>query len=115
MYHFTKLAIELNEEEPNVAPTDSRKRPDQRTMEAGDFDKANILKEELEEKQRSERRKREEEAEQAMQKGLSYPEYTPTWFDKTQDEFTGSVVHSFKGDYWKCKEKQDWTRCPPIF
>jgi hypothetical protein len=45
MYRFTKLAIELNEEEPGVAPTDSRKRPDQRIMEDGDFDKANIMKE----------------------------------------------------------------------
>jgi hypothetical protein len=45
MYRFTKLAIELNEEEPGVAPTDSRLRRDQRIMEEGDFDKANMVKE----------------------------------------------------------------------
>jgi hypothetical protein len=45
MYRFTKLAIELNEEEEGVAPTDSRNRMDQRIMEQGDFEKANIIKE----------------------------------------------------------------------
>ncbi|CAF4875284.1 unnamed protein product, partial [Rotaria magnacalcarata] len=33
MYNFTELAIELNEFEPDVAPTDTRRRPDQRLME----------------------------------------------------------------------------------
>lgn len=42
------------------------------------------------------------------------------WFDKAQvvgffkpinayllqDELTGATVHVYKGDYWKCKEKQ---------
>jgi hypothetical protein len=130
MYRFTKLAIELNEEEEGVAPTDSRLRRDQRIMEQQNFDEANIVKEgkfgniipcydfcilELEEKQRANRRQREQEVEQAMQKGLSYPEYAPCWFDKSQDEFTGSVVHIFKSDYWQCKDKQDWSRCPSIF
>ena len=35
MYHFTQLAVQLNEEEEGVAPTDSRRRPDQRMMEEG--------------------------------------------------------------------------------
>lgn len=35
MHNFTRLAIELNEPEPGVAPTDSRLRPDQRLMEEG--------------------------------------------------------------------------------
>ncbi|KAI6235702.1 Oxysterol-binding protein [Aphelenchoides besseyi] len=115
MYRFTKLAIELNEEEPDVAPTDSRNRPDQRLMEQGKWDEANRLKEEVEEKQRTSRRLREAEAEQAMRQGLAYPEYKPLWFEKGQDDYTGSVFHLFNGDYWKCKEKQDWSRCPTIF
>jgi hypothetical protein len=45
MYHFTKLAVELNEEESGVAPTDSRLRRDQRVMEQGNFEKANTVKE----------------------------------------------------------------------
>lgn len=45
MYQFTKLAVELNEEENGVAPTDSRLRHDQRIMEQGNFDEANTVKE----------------------------------------------------------------------
>lgn len=45
MYRFTRLAVELNEKEAGVAPTDSRNRPDQRIMEEGNFDRANIVKE----------------------------------------------------------------------
>ncbi|KAI6241592.1 Oxysterol-binding protein [Aphelenchoides fujianensis] len=115
MYRFTKLAIELNEPEPGVAPTDSRNRPDQRLMEEGKWDDANRVKEEVEERQRTSRRLREAEAEQAMRQGLAYPEYKPLWFDKTQDEYTGSVYHRYKGEYWKCKEANDWDRCPSIF
>ena len=37
IYHFTKMACELNEPEEGVAPTDSRNRPDQRLMEAQNF------------------------------------------------------------------------------
>lgn len=37
MHNFTKLAIELNEPEEGVAPTDSRLRPDQRLMENGEL------------------------------------------------------------------------------
>lgn len=69
MYHFTKLAIELNEPEDDIAPTDSRHRPDQRLMEEGNWDEANKIKNDLEEKQRIVRRKREAEAERAMAQG----------------------------------------------
>uniref|UniRef100_A0A914C1C2 Oxysterol-binding protein n=1 Tax=Acrobeloides nanus TaxID=290746 RepID=A0A914C1C2_9BILA len=115
MYHFTKLALELNEPEEGVAPTDSRLRLDQRWMEEGRWDEANSKKQELEERQRTVRKKREAEAERAMQQGLPYPEYTPCWFEKTQDESTGSVIYTFKGDYWDCKTRREWSRCPSIF
>jgi len=119
MYRFTQLAIELNEDEPGVAPTDTRKRPDQRMMEQGRWDEANQLKEELEERQRAARRRREAEADHAIRNdsalGRAYPEYQSLWFEKAQDEVTGSVVHVFNGEYWRCKEKQDWSRCPAIF
>lgn len=133
MYHFTKLAIELNEEDESVAPTDSRRRPDQRLMEQGAWDESNKVKSEVEERQRIVRKKREAEAEAAMAQGmlqfqkrrtthdevavlgLAYPEYAPIWFEKTQDEFTGSVIHLFKNEYWNCKDKGDWARCPSIF
>ena len=70
MYHFTKFAIELNEMEEGIAPTDSRLRPDQRLMEEGKWDDANRVKVELEEKQRAVRRRREALAEKAMQAGI---------------------------------------------
>ncbi|KAH7955732.1 hypothetical protein HPB52_003415 [Rhipicephalus sanguineus] len=41
MYNFTVLACQLNEPDDSVAPTDSRRRPDQRLMEEGNWDEAN--------------------------------------------------------------------------
>ena len=58
MYYFSSLALTLNEPEEGVAPTDSRRRPDQRLMEAGRWDEANAEKQRLEEKQRTVRRER---------------------------------------------------------
>lgn len=62
MYFFSSLALTLNEPEEGVAPTDSRRRPDQRLMEDGLWDEANAEKQRLEEKQRTTRREREREA-----------------------------------------------------
>ncbi|GFQ87176.1 oxysterol-binding protein-related protein 1C [Trichonephila clavata] len=115
MYNFTVLACQLNEPEDGVAPTDSRLRPDQRLMEDGAWDEANRVKVQLEDKQRTVRRKREEEAEQAAAEGRPYQGYEPIWFNKETDDITGNPVHKYKGDYWKCKEVQDWTRCPDIY
>ncbi|VDN52401.1 unnamed protein product [Dracunculus medinensis] len=115
MYHFTKLAIELNELEAGIAPTDSRLRPDQRLMEEGKWDEANQVKVEIEEKQRAARRQREALAEKAMQLGEPFEEYRPLWFVKTQDDKTGTVVHLFTGDYWEKKKINDWSACPNIF
>ena len=69
-YNFTELACQLNEEEEGVAPSDSRKRPDQRLMENGLWDEANDEKLRLEEKQRTARKQRETEAELAVQEGI---------------------------------------------
>jgi len=69
MYYFTKLAVELNEEDESVAPTDSRRRPDQRLMEQGEWDAANKRKNELEDKQRRVRKQKEQEAEKALEAG----------------------------------------------
>lgn len=78
-YNMTKLAIEFNEMEENVAPTDSRHRPDQRAMEIADWDKANQIKVKLEEKQRAARRQREAATAAALAAGsfirLSFKNY----------------------------------------
>uniref|UniRef100_K1RLP6 Oxysterol-binding protein 1 n=1 Tax=Magallana gigas TaxID=29159 RepID=K1RLP6_MAGGI len=115
MYNFTSLAITLNEPEEGVAPTDSRLRPDQRAMEEGRWDEANKLKQELEEKQRAARKKREAEMEEASKRGETIKGYQPIWFEMKTDPVTGSPIHVYKGKYWDCKEKSDWSSCPPIF
>lgn len=69
MHYFSALALTLNEPEDGVAPTDSRLRPDQRLMEAGLWDEANIEKQRLEDHQRLERKRREAQANQALEEG----------------------------------------------
>lgn len=68
-YNFTQLAVELNEMESGVAPTDSRNRPDQRLMEEARWEEANTVKILLEEKQRASRKVRESLAETAAEQG----------------------------------------------
>lgn len=68
-YNMTEFACQLNEMEDGIAPTDSRNRPDQRLMEEGLWDAANIEKVRLEEKQRSVRKQREKLAEEAAAEG----------------------------------------------
>ncbi|XP_063695797.1 oxysterol-binding protein 1 isoform X2 [Culicoides brevitarsis] len=114
-YNFTTFACQLNEPEPDVAPTDSRCRPDQRLMENANWNESNVEKVRLEENQRARRRQREAEAEQAAAEGRPYPPYEPVWFEKKQEQGTDQLVHVFKEQYWDCKAKQDWSRCPDIF
>ena len=106
MYNFTQLAIELNEDEAGVAPTDSRRRPDQRLMEEGRWDEANQEKLRLEEKQRQSRRGRETSGNDS---------YQSKWFKKQHDTLTDSEMHIYTNEYWECKQKQDWSRCEQIF
>lgn len=115
MYNFSPFTIELNEEEADVAPTDTRFRPDQRAMELGEWEKANKLKIQLEEVQRSVRRKREEQAELAVQKGIEYPGYTPTWFKSEIDPLTRESIHVYQNHYWQSKQNQNWEACPEIY
>jgi hypothetical protein len=114
-YHFTELAVELNEPEPGTAPTDSRNRPDQRLMEEGCWDEANSVKIQLEEKQRAAYKKFEQERLEAASIDGHCTGYSPKWFVKEEDAQTGGVIHRFTGEYWQCKERQDWTRCPDIY
>ncbi len=73
------MAIELNEPEEGVAPTDSRLRPDQRLMEQGLWDEANKTKVMLEEKQRATRREREREANEAAAQGSCVEQCRSLW------------------------------------
>jgi len=115
-YNFTRFACELNEMEEGVAPTDARRRPDQRLMENGQWDEANTEKVRLEEKQRAVRKQRELDAEVAHQEGRETIAYTPTWYSQVPDECNGGKpIFTYQGGYWDSKNKQEWNRCPDIF
>ncbi|VDD80763.1 unnamed protein product [Mesocestoides corti] len=116
MYNFNQFAMELNELEPGVAPTDSRLRPDQRLMELGRWDEANVEKERLEVKQRRKRKAWDlfEAGKEPINPEFG-PPYTPVWFSPIHDEYTDEDCHEFNGTYWAAKAKQDWSKCPDIF
>ncbi|XP_017694448.1 PREDICTED: oxysterol-binding protein 1 [Lepidothrix coronata] len=115
MYYFSELALTLNAPESGTAPTDSRRRPDQRLMENGRWDEANAEKQRLEEKQRLSRKRREAEAARASEDGTPCDPYKPLWFERKKDPVTQELAHVYKGGYWESKEKQDWSLCPDIF
>jgi hypothetical protein len=139
MYNFTELAVQLNEQEQGVAPTDTRLRPDQRLMEAGKWDDANKEKLRLEEKQRISRKQREMMIMGPIENDLNNSNFTqnslqtgelendkliiqnsshdpePIWFKKVIDPYTNQPIHLFKNEYWDCKMRNDWKRCPDIF
>lgn len=115
MYYFTEFALALNDPDDSVAPTDSRRRPDQRLMENCKWDEANQEKQKLEEMQRLRRRKREAEASEAQTEGKVYEGYKPVWFENVVDEVTDTAVHVYKGGYWEAKERHDWSLCPEIY
>lgn len=120
-YNFTLLAAQLNEFEEGVAPTDSRRRPDQRLMEEGLWDEANTEKLRLEEKQRAKRRELEAAAEAAAAREVPAPAGPrPLWFSRQALSAhaampTPHLRHLYTHRYWECKRKQDWGDCPDIF
>ncbi|CAD5223425.1 unnamed protein product [Bursaphelenchus okinawaensis] len=103
MHNFTQFAIELNEPEEGVAPTDSRLRPDQREMENGEWKRANHIKSELENQQRKRRAEHEKLGKV----------YTPKWFTKAAPN--GVDLYEFNIDYLQCRAYQNWSSCPSIF
>ncbi|XP_071317904.1 oxysterol-binding protein-related protein 7 isoform X1 [Trachinotus anak] len=102
-YGFSTFAMELNELTPELKPllppTDSRLRPDQRMLEEGKVDEADIKKDELEEIQR-ERRK------ELAKKGQ---EHTPRFFKKAKDS-CGRDVWLTNGTYWKLRENPGFAK-----
>ncbi|XP_051939406.1 oxysterol-binding protein 1-like isoform X2 [Hippocampus zosterae] len=119
MYYFSSLALTLNEPEEGVAPTDSRRRPDQRLMEKGYWDEANAEKQRLEEKQRMARREREWEIVKAAvtpEDAVHPDSYQALWFEKIDEPTLGESMHVYKGGYWETKDSGGgWDVCPDIF
>ncbi|KAL4784485.1 Oxysterol-binding protein-domain-containing protein [Aspergillus varians] len=93
-FNLTPFVITLNaltdNLRPQLPPTDTRLRPDQRAMEEGEYDFAATEKHRVEEKQRTKRREREANGE----------EYTPKWFSKAKCPITGEEYWAHTGDYW---------------
>ncbi|XP_013167401.1 PREDICTED: oxysterol-binding protein 1 [Papilio xuthus] len=115
-YNYTLLAAQLNEPEEGVAPTDSRRRPDQRLMEEGLWDDANAEKLRLEEKQRAKRRELEAAAEAAAASGAPAPDPPkPVWFTRAAAPGQPHLRHLYTHRYWDCKTRADWADCPDIF
>ncbi|ESQ55101.1 hypothetical protein EUTSA_v10024514mg [Eutrema salsugineum] len=101
-YNLTSFAITLNELTPGLQeilpPTDSRLRPDQRHLENGEYEKANL------EKQRLERRQR-------MSRQLQESGWRPRWFEKQGE----SETFKYTGGYWEARGHRNWDDCPDIF
>ena len=101
-YGFTRFAIELNELtdelHDEIPPSDSRFRPDQRLLEHGKVDEAEVEKQRIEEIQRSRRREME----------LRGEEHKPYWFnaESTSDSANSKSTKewSFNNLYWTKRE-----------
>ncbi|CAG5134914.1 unnamed protein product, partial [Candidula unifasciata] len=104
-YHFSLFAMSLNELTPEMAsklpPTDSRFRPDIRSMEEGKIDHSAEEKNRVEEKQREARNDRKK----------SKKEWQPQWFQYQKDPATGKEDWVFDSNYWK----RNWTQCADIY
>lgn len=111
VYGFTTFAAALNEmtsiESGHLPPTDSRLRPDQQALEAGDVDKAEGLKARLEERQRARRKVLESHAQtwkpQFFQKVATADSEEEVWVLKDQD------------GYWDKRAAADWDGVQEVF
>ncbi len=101
-YGFTRFAIELNEitedirdELPN---TDSRFRPDQRCLENGQVENAELEKHRIEELQRNRRKEMESKGEK----------HQPMWFTLSKDSVTTNSHEEqewiFNNQYWSKRD-----------
>lgn len=108
-FNLTPFVLTLNgipdRLRPQLPPTDTRLRPDQRAMEDGEYDLAATEKHRVEEKQRAKRRERDANGE----------EFEPNWFTRAKCEITGEAYWAYNGQYWKCRKAHDWTACEDIF
>lgn len=101
-YNLTPFAISLNELTPGLMeklpPTDSRLRPDQRHLENGEYELANIEKLRLEQLQR--------QARKLQERG-----WHPRWFHKDKED----GCYRYTGGYWEARERGNWEEIPNIF
>eukprot|EP00052_Salpingoeca_macrocollata_P013271 m.103634 g.103634 ORF g.103634 m.103634 type:complete len:476 (-) comp18844_c0_seq3:87-1514(-) len=108
MYGLPAFAMGLNQMQPNICPTDSRLRPDQRRLEDGDMEAASNEKRRLEDKQRRDRKQREAQK-------ISY---SPRWFQEVHDPETALPLHVYTGGYFDAKQRGEFASAeswPDIF
>lgn len=108
-FYFTDFAINLNnitDELKNSLPkSDSRYRPDQRALEAQNYELAASEKHRLEEKQRTVRKEREK---------TKY-KYQPIYFEETYDDLSGELIYLYKGGYFEDRKKKDFSKFYEIY
>lgn len=109
MYGFNKFALQLNylnkELIHQIAPTDSRWRPDQRAYENGMVDLAAKEKLRLEEKQRARRRLYQ----------TTGKVHKARWFREVNDPLTGEISYEYTGGYWEARENNSYTDVLDIY
>ncbi|KAH3671222.1 hypothetical protein WICMUC_004739 [Wickerhamomyces mucosus] len=93
-FNLTDFAVTLNDPKESLkeylSDSDSRLRPDQRAMENGYYDDADVFKREIEEMQRARRKDREE-------RGIVYQ---PRFFEKANHEITNEEYWKYRDNYW---------------
>ncbi|KAM2467955.1 hypothetical protein FF1_009680 [Malus domestica] len=91
--HFAHKINSFDSAPKKLLASDSRLRPDRFALEQGDLSKAGFEKSSLEERQRAEKKNR-------LEKGH---EFTPRWFDKTDEVFKTTwdnmEVYRYNGKY----------------
>ena len=103
MLQFNYFPKRLHNE---IAPTDTRWRPDQRCLENGELKEAAKFKDMLEEKQRAVRRWREH----------NEIEYKPSYFQEEKNEYDDLTYFRYNYKYWEEeREKKDWSRLPDLY
>lgn len=112
-YGFTRFAIELNEftEDLNevLPPTDTRFRPDQRNLENGEVEKAELEKHRIEEKQRNRRKEMEARGDP----------HQPLWFALSKDSLKTNTKDEkewvFNNQYWTKRENPGFKSMKNVF
>ncbi|KUJ20077.1 putative oxysterol-binding protein 1A [Mollisia scopiformis] len=91
-----------------IPPTDSRLRPDQRALEDGQCEFADVEKKRLEDLQRKRQRRRKEDK----------LDYAPRWFKREKCIVTGEDHWSCDREYWRERERSNeerWKSVENIF
>ena len=110
MYGMSHFSLQMNYFPSwlhnKVAPTDTRRRPDQRALENGDMKAAGDHKDFLEQKQRAVRKYREE----------NKIEHRAAYFDPWENPADGQVYYMYNRKYFEHnRPRKDWSESPDLF